>query len=167
MTGHRITAVGLVLGLALFAAGIEASQRGRVLAVKGPAQTMVPTRGGAITIGPQADIGGDAAGLYCATPVENGVKTHDLGGLPAGIRVVVTVEGFSVGFDPVAAVSVVSLGQKAANNVRFTNFYDNDSGGEGDARVEFVTPQSGIYVLHVGDFADATAGCYRYHVLLG
>lgn len=53
------------------------------------------------------------------------------------------------------------------DNVRFTNFHDNDSGGEGDARVEFVTPQSGIYLLHVGDFTDVTAGCYRYHVLLG
>jgi len=166
MTG-RAAALGFALALALFAAGIEASQRGWVLAMKAPAERTNPGRADSIAIGPQASIGGDAGGIYCVTPVENGVRTHDLGGLPAGIRVVVTVEGFTQGFDPVAAVSVVSLGEKAANNVKVTNFYDNDSGGEGDARIDFVTPQAGIYLLHVGDFTDATAGCYRYHVLLG
>ena len=54
----------------------------------------------------------------------------------------------------------------AGDTVRTVTFYDNDSGGEKDARIEFVTPQSGNYFLLVGDNPDSVTGCYRYEVAI-
>jgi hypothetical protein len=92
---------------------------------------------------------------------------HNLGFLPSGIPVTVTVEGFSEGFNPVAAVLVATVGSSAGNNVRTTTFYDDDSGGEGDPRVQFTTPVGGTYLLLVNDLTDAVVGCYRYQVVTG
>ena len=113
---------------------------------------------------PQASIGSAANGVYCIPDVENGVGIHDLGALPAGLRVTVTVESYVDRFNPAAAVIVATVGEKASNNVKATTFYDNDSGGENDSKIEFVTPQAGNYILLVGDYTDANYGCYRYEV---
>jgi hypothetical protein len=116
---------------------------------------------------PQATIGGGANGAYCTATWDNGIAVHDLGFMPSGINVTVTVEGLNDGFNPVAAVVVATIGQAAGNNVRATTFYDDDSGGDGDPRVQFVTPQAGTYLLMVNDATDSVIGCYRYQVLIG
>jgi hypothetical protein len=121
-------------------------------------------RSGAVVSGPQASIGGAANGVYCTPPTDNGVGIHHLGGIPAGLSVTVTVESYSDGFNPAAAVVVAMVGEKAANSVKVATFYDNDSGGEGDSKIAFVAPQTGDYILLVGDYTDTTAGCYRYEV---
>ena len=163
MTRRFGAAATFGLGVLIFGAGVGMAAQGWFLSVKaGPG-----SRSSVLTVGPRAAIGSDANGIYCASPAENGVGVHDLGAIPSGLRVVVTVESYSDNFNPVAAVVVPTLGEKAANNVRLANFYDNDSGGDGDARVDFVAPQSGVYILLVGDFTDKTAGCYRYQVLIG
>ncbi len=170
MTMRRVRLVAvLALGAAVFvAAGIDAAQRGWVLPLKAAATPgpMPVMRGGFLVARPQAEISGIANGVYCAHPAENGVGIHDLGALPAGMHVVVTVESFSEDFDPVATVLVPTIGEKAANTAKIVTFYDNDSGGDKDARVDFVTPQSGNYLLLVGDFTDAVMGCYRYQVVI-
>jgi hypothetical protein len=58
------------------------------------------------------------------------------------------------------------VGQKAGNTVKTAAFYDNDSGGDKDAMIDFVTPHTGNYLLVVGDYADVTTGCYRYEVTI-
>ena len=60
-----------------------------------------------------------------------------------------------------------SIGQAAGNTIKTTTFYDDDSGGEGDALVTFVAPQAGTYLLMVNDLTDATVGCYRYQIVIG
>jgi len=61
---------------------------------------------------------------------------------------------------------VPSLGQAAGNAVKTTTFYDDDSGGDRDPRIEFVAPQAGTYLLLVNDLTDASLGCYRYQVVV-
>jgi len=39
-------------------------------------------------------------------------------------------------------------------------FHDNDSGGDGDSKIDFTTPQEGNYLLLVGDYTDAVTACY-------
>jgi len=156
------------MGVVLFTAGMQAQQSGWFMTFKPGVRAKAPAgRSGVVKARPQASIGPDANGLYCTSPMENGVGIHDLGGIPAGVHVVVTVESYSDGFDPVAAVVVPQIGQKASNTIKLTNFYDNDSGGEGDSRIDFVAPQEGNYILVVGDLTDANVGCYRYQVLIG
>ena len=115
---------------------------------------------------PQAEIAGGANGVYCTEPWDNGISVHDLGFLPAGRNVTVVVEGVSNDFNPVAAVLVPSIGQMAGNAVKTTTFYDDDSGGDRDPRIELVTPNAGTYLLMVNDLTDATVGCYRYQVMV-
>jgi hypothetical protein len=99
---------------------------------------------------------------------DDAVGVHDLGWIPVGFNVAITVESYTENaFDPVAAVIVASLGQKAGNAVKVTTFYDNDSAGDKDARVSFVTPQAGTYLLLVTDFPAQTGGCYRYQAEIG
>lgn len=164
MRGHqRVATVVLGLGVLAFAAGSGMAAQGWFLSLKqGP-----EARSRVLTVSPRAMIGGDANGVYCVSPTENGVGIHDLGALPSGLHVVVTVESYSDNFNPVAAVVVATLGEKASNAARITHFYDNDTGGDGDARIDFVAPQSGNYILLVGDFTDKVAGCYRYQVQIG
>ena len=59
---------------------------------------------------------------------------------------------------------ITGFGQPAGNTIKTTTFYDNDSGGDGDPRIEFVTPQAGTYLLMVNDLTDEALGCYRYQV---
>jgi len=115
---------------------------------------------------PRAEIGGGANGVYCTNPWDNGISVHELGFIPAGMNVTVTIESFSEGFNPAAAVLVPSLGQAAGNTIKTATFYDDDSGGDQDPRVEFVAPQAGTYLLMVNDLTDATVGCYRYQVVV-
>jgi hypothetical protein len=121
-----------------------------------------------LTVRPRASIGGAANGIYCPDMVDDAIGVHDLGWVPAGLNVTVTVESFvDNAFDPVAAVLVASLGEKAANNIKTTTFYDNDSGGDKDASISFVAPQQGTYLLLVSDFSGKTPGCYRYQATIG
>jgi hypothetical protein len=117
-----------------------------------------------ITLRPQA-ISVGANGIYCPDMSEGAVGVHDLGWLPAGLNVVVTVESSTTAaFDPVAAVIVAAVGEGAGNTVKTTTFYDNDSAGEKNARVTFVAPAQGTYLLLVTDYQGKSPGCYRYQV---
>ena len=79
------------------------------------------------------------------------------------MTVEVNVESYSDNeFDPVAAVVVASLGLAGGNSIKTNTFFDNDSGGGKDARISFVTPQAGTYVLFVADNSVKFPGCYRY-----
>jgi hypothetical protein len=167
MTIRQRLLAGLALATAVSAAaGIEAAQRGWVMTLKTPARSAAAVRSEVLVARPEASISGGANGIYCAHQAENGVGVHDLGAIPAGIHVVVTVESYSEAFDPVAAVATPVLGAAAANSVNVATFYDNDSGEDKDAKIDFVTPRSGNYVLFVGDFTDTIAGCYRYKVVI-
>jgi len=156
---RRTTTVTFGVAL-LIGVTIQAAQHGWVVSLK-PSE-----RQGAAIVRPQAEIGGLANGIYCTPLTINGVGVHDIGGLPSGVSVTVTVKGLTEGFDPVAAVVVPMLGEPAGNNIRTATYYDNDSGGDRDAKITFVTPQSGNYILFVNDYTDKTTGCYRYEVSL-
>lgn len=152
---------------ALCATVVEGQQAGwspRKKQISRPTST--PGRVGAVSR-PRAEIGGAANGLYCTAPWTNGVAVHDLGYIPTGFNVSVTVESFSPEFNPAAAVLVASLGQPAANTIKTTTFYDDDSGGDRDPRITFVAPQDGTYLLMVNDVTDGVTGCYRYQVMVG
>ena len=113
-------------------------------------------------------VGRSANGVYCPDMSDDAVGVHDLGWLPSGLNVAITVESYSENaFDPVAAVIVASVGQKAGNAVKVTTFYDNDSAGDKDAKVSFVTAQAGTYLLLVTDFPAQSGGCYRYQADIG
>lgn len=158
------TAAALLVCLMLVAAGMEAAQRGWVLPLKASGSIGPAPRLGFLRASPRATVGSDANGVYCTSPSDNGVGIHDIGAIPNGLHVVITVESYSDGFDPVAAVVAPTLGQKASNNVHITTFYDNNSGGGSDSKIDFVTPQAGNYILLVGDYPDTVVGCYRYQV---
>ncbi|MGH9255490.1 MAG: hypothetical protein ACRD3C_13095 [Vicinamibacterales bacterium] len=160
--------VGIAI-LAVFVAcvvGVEGVQRSWL--GLGKKQTLRPTRATSTVgpvVGPRASIGGGANGVYCTAPWTNGIAVHDLGFMPAGFNITVTVESFSENFNPVAAVVVPALGQLAGNTIKTTTFYDDDSGGDQDPRLEFVAPQDGTYLLMVNDLTDGAVGCYRYQVM--
>ena len=157
---ESIVAVALVM----MTAGFETGQRGWVMPGKSGSHSSLVPRSRPTSASLRAQVGTNANGIYCTPLTENGVGIHHLGSVPAGLHIIVTIESFSEDFDPVAAVIVSKVGEKAGNNVRVATFYDNDSGGEGDPRVDFVTPQEGDYLLLVGDYTDAAVGCYRYEV---
>lgn len=155
----------LVVGCVAFAASTDADQHRWKSSVKSQGRSE-PIR--AVTAGPRAAIGGGSAGVYCPDMSQAAVGVHDLGWIPAGLNVAVTVESYSEApFDPVAGVLVPSLGAPAGNSLKTATFYDNDSGGEGDARISFVTPQAGTYLLVVTDYTGKTPGCYRYQADIG
>jgi len=162
MTRNLINALALIGAVVTLGAGLGAAQRGWTV----PGKSSATTGSRTLVARPQAQIIGSANGLYCTPNIENGVEMHDIGGLSAGLHVTVTVESFSDGFDPVAAVIGAMVGQKAGNTVKTATFYDNDSGGDKDAKIDFVTPHTGNYFLMVGDYADVTTGCYRYEVVI-
>lgn len=114
------------------------------------------------TLQPRAVLG-PANGLYCPDLSDGAFGVHDLGWVPSGMTVEVNVESYSDNeFDPVAAVVVASLGLAGGNSIKTNTFFDNDSGGGKDARISFVTPQAGTYVLFVADNSGKLPGCYRY-----
>lgn len=162
---RKVAGMVAVAGM-LLVAGLEAGQRGWVVPLKPSVSAASSAPRVALPAGPRASIGGVANGLYCSSAVENGVSVHDLGALPAGLQVTVTVESYSDGFDPAAAVLVATLGQKGGDTIDVKTFYDNDSGGDGDARISFVTPAVGVYLLLVNDYTDSRAGCYRYQMMI-
>ena len=55
-------------------------------------------------------------------------------------------------------------GSEEGLSVKTNTFYDNDSGGDKNAKVSFVTPQNGTYLLLVTDYPGTSPGCYRYQV---
>ena len=151
--------VVLTVGFLVLAASTEGGQH-RWTRPAGEAAPVQP-----ITISQQAVIQGSSNGIYCPDMTEHAVGVHDLGWMPAGVDVTVTVvsSGPST-FDPVAAVMVASVGATAGGNVKVNTFYDNDSGGDKDPRVAFVAPQEGTYFLLVGENSGNGGGCYRYQV---
>ena len=164
MTRNWINGLVVIGAVVTLGAGLVAAQRGWTIPGKSSGRSTA--RSSAVVARPQASIGGAANGVYCTPNTENGVGIHHIGGIPAGLNVTVTVESFSDGFNPAAAVVVALVGEKAANNVKVSTFYDNDSGGEGDSKVTFVAPQTGDYILLVGDYTDVSTGCYRYEVAI-
>lgn len=160
---YRTIGMAFVALFVTCAASVEGVQRAWL--GLGKKQTIRPgavTRVAEPVVRPRAEIGGGANGVYCTQPWTNGVTVHDLGFIPAGFSVTVTVESFSAELNPVAAVLVPSLGQPAGNTLKTTTFYDDDSGGDRDARIDFVAPQDGTYILMVNDVTDGAVGCYRY-----
>ena len=164
MTRKWINGLVVLGAVATLGAVLSAAQRGWTLPGKSSGGSTA--RSSAIVAKPQASIGGAANGVYCTPASDNGVGIHHIGGIPAGLNVTVTVQSNSVGFNPVAAVVVALVGEKAGNTVKVSTFYDNDSGGQGDAKVDFVAPQTGDYILLVGDYTDTSTGCYRYEVAM-
>lgn len=155
------TGMVVTLGCVLFGASMQAAQHlwKSPERASGQSEAIQP-----ITARPRA-IGGGANGIYCPDMSEDAVGVHDLGWLPSGRNVTVVVEANSGnGFDPAAAVVVATLGERASNTVKTTTFYDNDSAGDKNARVSFVTPSNGTYLLLVTDYPGKLPGCYRYQV---
>lgn len=164
MTGKHATAM-VMLGCAVFTAN-EATGQHRWNSEEKASSRVEPIR--PVTAGPRASIGGGSNGIYCPDLADDAIGVHDLGWIPSGMNVVVTVDANSNNsFDPVAAVVVAALGEKAGNTVKTTTFYDNDSGGDKDARVSFTTPQAGTYLLLVTDYTGKSPGCYRYQTDIG
>lgn len=98
---------------------------------------------------------------HCVGPT--GSNVHDIGWVPASSQVTVT---FSSDFDPVAAISVMQLGQDAPDRVARASFVsDDDSGGNLEPELRFTTSFPGTVVLHVSKLVPAReAGCYFYKV---
>ena len=160
MSTKRIGVV-VTLACALFGVSTQARQHLWKSPLRGSRQVQ-PVE--PVTFRPQA-IGGGANGIYCPDMADEAVGVHDLGWLPGGRNVTVIVEANSNnGFDPAAAVVVPTLGEKAANSVKTSTFYDNDSAGDKNARVSFTAPQNGTYLLLVTDYTGKLPGCYRYQV---
>ena len=111
---------------------------------------------------PTAVITGSSNGVFCPDMTEGAVGVHDLGWLPSGVEVTATVvsQGPAT-FDPMATVTVAGL---SGGSAAVKTFADNDSGGDRDPRIVFVTPQQGTFLLLVGDNSGSGAGCYRYQV---
>jgi hypothetical protein len=119
----------------------------------------IPRLAGAIGIVTAGLLVASGSILYAQRPWAGRAKTV------ARPSLAVTVESFSTeDFDPVAAVIVATLGTNGGNTIRTTTFYDDNTGGEKDPRVEFVTPVAGTYLLLVNDLRDAVVGCYRYQL---
>ena len=164
MTLKHVTAIPILVCAVL--AADEAAGQHRWKSEQRPSARAEPIR--PVTAGPRASIGGGSNGIYCPDMADDAIGVHDLGWIPAGMKVVVTVESYADnGFDPVAGVIVAALGERAGNTVKTTIFYDNDSGGEKDARVSLTTPQAGTYLLLVTDYAGKNPGCYRYQTEIG
>src|SRR5688572_19042602 len=127
----RIRTAGIVLlALAAYSITVEGGQP--QLQGSGKKQVWQPPRAtnrAEPIARPRASIGGGANGVYCSAQWDNGIAVHDLGYVPSGLKVSVTVESFSEGFNPVAAVLVATIGQAAGNTIKTTTFYDDDSGG--------------------------------------
>ena len=160
---HINTRLVLTVGFLVLAASTEGRQHHWTQSTNraGEAEPARP-----ITISPRA-IFGASNGIYCPDMSENAVGMHDLGWLPAGINVQVTVavSGPATStFDPVAAVVVAGVGATAGGTVKTTTFYDNDSGGGKDPKITLVTPQKGTYFLLIGENSGSGGGCYRYQV---
>jgi len=164
MTRKRINGPVVIGAMVTLGAGLGAAQRGWTMPGKSSGRSTA--RSSAIAARPQASIGGASNGVYCTPNTGNGVGMHHIGGIPAGLNVTATVESYSDGFNPAAAVVVALVGENAGNNVKVSTFYDNDSDGDGDSKIAFVAPQTGDYILLVGDYTDVSTGCYRYEVAI-
>jgi hypothetical protein len=162
----RTATVAILTLLVGYTATIEGGQRGWPIGKKRTMSAPRTTSRVEAIVRPQEVISGASNGGYCASPWDNGIAVHELGFIPAGVSVTVNVQSLSDDFNPVAAVIVPTIGQPAANTIKTTTFYDDDSGGGRDPRINFVAPQSGTYLLLVNDLTDSVAGCYRYQVVL-
>lgn len=160
------THIGLIVGLGLLAvtATTVVAQHGHGWIPPARQASVNPAR--PVTSIPQALSGAASSGLYCPDMADHAVGVHELGWLPTGVSITVIVSRSSASteLDPVAALVVVSMGSTAGNTIKPTTYYDNDSGGEKDAKLDIVTTQEGTYMLLVGDNSGSAGGCYRYQV---
>jgi hypothetical protein len=158
---HGHTRLILAFGVLTLAAATASAQHQRsfskkVLSAQEPARPISA---------PQATISGPANGLYCPDMDDKAVGLHDLGWMPAGRAVSVTVSAIAPAtFDPVATVFVTTLGVPGGGTAQTTNFYDNDSGGGKDPQISFTSPTDGTYFLLVGENSGVGGGCYRFQV---
>jgi hypothetical protein len=86
-------------------------------------------------------------------------NTHALGFTAAGTRLRIDILSGD-GIDPVATAALLEMGAPAPDaQARMSYFFDDDSGGNLDPRLEFTTQHDGNVVLSVGSF-DGAFGCY-------
>lgn len=86
-------------------------------------------------------------------------NTHALGFTVANTRVRVDILGGDT-IDPVATAALLDMGASTPDGTaRISYFFDDDSGGNLDPRLEFTTTYDGNIVLSVGSF-DGSFGCY-------
>ena len=158
---QRHTRLVLALGVLTLAAATASAQHTRTPSRKSSIAT-APVRP---ISAPEAAITGSSNGIYCPDMEDKAVGMHDLGWMPAGRSVTVTVSGLGPAtFDPVATVFVASLGVPGGGTAQTSTFYDNDSGGDRDPQISYTSPRDGTYFLLVGDNSGSGAGCYRYQV---
>lgn len=98
---------------------------------------------------------------HCIGP--SGANVHTLGWVPSDTEVHIT---FLSDFDPVAAMTVMQMGQDAPDRLaRASYLADDDGGGNLEPEILFRTSFSGTLNLHVSKFSsDRQAGCYFFKV---
>ena len=113
------------------------------------------------TSAPAAISGFASSARNCVGPA--GAVVHPIGWVPASSDVVIT---FTSDFDPVAAVTLLQLGQDAPDRLaRVSYTADDDGGGNLEPEIRFTTTFSGTLALNVSKFsADRQSGCYFYKV---
>lgn len=108
---------------------------------------------------PAAISGMASSGRQCIGP--SGANVHVIGWVPANSRVTIT---FSSDFDPVAAATIIQMGQDAPDGrARSSYWFDDDGGGNMEPELRFTTGYSGTLALNVSKYsAERSAGCYFY-----
>lgn len=147
--------VGLLSALALVPVFLSAQ------AISKPAKASPQPASAQSLIGPAAISGLASSGRQCIGP--SGANVHAIGWVPSNSRVTIT---FSSDFDPVAAATIMQMGQDAPDSrARSAYWFDDDNGGNLEPELRFTTQYSGTIVLHVSKYsAERSAGCYFYKV---
>ncbi len=132
-----------------------------IFAQQVPSKAPKQTTPSAEVSAPQAISGLASSGRQCVGP--SGANVNAIGWVPSNSRVSIT---FSSDFDPVAAATIVQLGQDAPDSLARSSYWANDDGGGNlEPLLNFTTTYSGTLVLHVSKFsAERSAGCYFYKV---
>jgi hypothetical protein len=147
--------LGFMLALTVLAVGVQAQRRlpkpAKVIAAGG----FTDDRSGTMAISGVA-----SSARHCVGP---GANVHSLGSVPANSQVDVS---FVSDFDPVAAVTVVQMGDDAPDDLARSSFVaDDDGGGNLEPQIRFTTTFSGTLALYVSKFLPGDqAGCYFYKV---
>ena len=153
----RRACLGLMVALAVLIVGVGVHAQNRV-----PKPAKVVAGGGFSNdrSGTMAISGVASSARHCVGP---GANIHGLGSVPANSQVDVS---FVSDFDPVAAVTVVQMGDDAPDDLARTSFVaDDDSGGNLEPQIRFTTTFGGTLTLHVSKFSPGNdAGCYFYKV---
>jgi hypothetical protein len=107
--------------------------------------------------GRQAISGQASTARHCVGP--SGANVHPLGWVPAETDIKVT---FTSDFDPVAAITIVQMGEGTPDGLARAGYLaDDDSGGNLEPEVQFTSSYAGTLTLHVSKFSpERQAGCY-------